>query len=90
MNNYKLIVKAEIYKKGLEDGFICTEDMELVKAYSCEIDEGLCRNCCEFHPYIDTERGQKIIKEGDYIVSINGDKYPVSPEIFQKNYERVE
>lgn len=40
--------------------------------------------------YIDTLEGQMIANLGDWIVKgINGEFYPVKPDIFKKTYEEV-
>jgi len=42
-------------------------------------------------PYIRTLEGDMDVRFGDWIVTgINGEKYPVKPDIFDKTYKKVE
>lgn len=42
-------------------------------------------------PYIHTEEGNMLIREGDYIITgIHGERYPCLPSIFHRAYEPVE
>lgn len=41
--------------------------------------------------YIDTLEGKMHASIGDWIVTgVNGEKYPVKPDIFKKTYEAIE
>jgi len=40
---------------------------------------------------IETLEGTMVASPGDWIVTgVNGEQYPVKPDIFEKTYERVE
>jgi hypothetical protein len=89
-----IIVEAEVYKPGMEDGWHCSlhgcENLD-----QCDIICGskLKRNysCAYFVPYIQTLEGGLNISKGDYIVTgIKGEKYPCKPDIFMNTYEKVE
>lgn len=87
-----VIVEAELYREGLEDGFefysvdgryirYMTKEEMKTKGYP---------KACE-HPVIQTLEGRMKISEGDYIITgVNGERYPCKPDIFHKTYELVE
>jgi len=39
--------------------------------------------------YINTHEGLRYVSNNDWIVTINGEKYPIRPEIFEKTYEPI-
>ncbi len=41
-------------------------------------------------PYIETPEGIYYIAKGDNIVTINGNRYPVDPKKFKKEFEKPE
>jgi len=53
-----------------------------------------CRHCgrtMHEHGWIDTKEGGHIVCPGDWIVTgVQGERYPVKPEIFAATYEPVE
>lgn len=91
-----VVIEAELYKPGLEDG---TEtwcdwyDSAVNGTSTCEY--CVCRKECnavELHqrPYIDTLEGKHFISEGDYIITgVKGERYPCKPDIFMMTYEPV-
>jgi hypothetical protein len=54
----------------------------------------LCRHCgirMHEHGWIDTKEGGHIVCPGDYIVTgVQGEHYPVKPDIFAATYDAVE
>lgn len=82
-----IIVEAEIYKPGMEDGFDCGYE-------TCVADDdyiGNCAECGHGKPYIQTLEGRHFISVGDYIITgIKGERYLCKPNIFEATYEPVE
>ena len=80
-----VVIEAELYKPGLEDGYNCSD-----------LDSDICQGecgcwCSEWTPWIDTLEGKHFISEGDYIITgVKGDRYPCKPDIFMMTYEPVE
>ena len=86
-----IVVDAELYRPGLEDGFSC-----IIYVQQCEWmnSEGKFKQCkeCEADilrkPYIETLEGNMYIDIGDYIMTgIQGERYPCKPDIFLKTYD---
>ncbi len=83
-----VVVEAEIYKPGMEDGFIG----------AVETNDGLVAKWKEDGrlgdyqvPFIRTLEGDSLIAPGDYIITgIKGERYPCKPDIFEATYEVVE
>lgn len=89
-----VVVEAEVYRLGLEDGFDCY-------AASCpfgrfagnrKVRPDACVNeCGNGRPFIKTLEGIMRISEGDYVITgVKGEKYPCKPDIFEATYELVE
>lgn len=84
-----VVIEAEIYNPGIEDGEECYQSMfdrdcSLVKDFNG------CQNCCHWRPYINTFEGKHYITKGDYIITgIKGERYPCKPDIFHATYELV-
>lgn len=85
-----VIVEAEPYELGMEDGFKC-------ELKQCKIapDSPFCfarsTNCEHFKPYIQTLEGSLFISPGDYIITgVKGERYPCKPDVFEATYEPVE
>lgn len=77
-----VIVDAELYRPGLEDGF--KESVE-------SIGNGIRGVRKVRRPYIKTLEGDIFISPGDYIViGIKGERYPCKPDVFEATYEKVE
>lgn len=71
-----VIIEAEVYREGLEDGFDYNPDRH---------------NPPALLPYISTLEGKHFISEGDYIITgVKGERYPCKPDIFELTYEPVE
>jgi hypothetical protein len=92
-----LIIEAEPYKKGLEDG---------IEPYYYEgslaelwrlVEPGIGPNgatCNEdgavYVPWLNTLEGKHYISPNDYIITgIQGERYPCKPDIFEASYELV-
>ncbi len=84
-----VIVNADIYSLGMEDGFATIGEA---------ITQGLKQNeyrqpeCTKFKgiPFITTLEGRHFISKGDYIITgVRGERYPCKPDIFEKTYESV-
>ena len=79
-------IEAEPYSLGMEDCWLCggipySKDQ-------MEKSQGLGG---EFKPAIKTLEGPLAISPGDWIiVGVNGERYPIKPDIFEKTYEPVE
>jgi len=84
-----VVVEAEVYKEGMEDGFV-------YYAIGGEIGDYFDKNVKCFPktprvPVIKTLEGVLQISKGDYIVTgIKGEKYPCKSDIFEATYELVE
>ncbi len=77
-----MMVDAEVYKPGMEDGFDCE-----IRGCPCR---GICKGCEHSgKPYIQTLEGRHFISEGDYIVTTMKGRYPYKPDIFYATYELV-
>jgi hypothetical protein len=51
----------------------------------------LCERTMHEHGWIDTLEGGHIVCPGDFIVTgVQGERYPVKPDIFQETFEPVE
>lgn len=88
-----IVVDAEIYKPGMEDGYKCLD----VPGIYCTRDYCILPNrnkssegCKYCVPIIKTLEGDHEIKPGDYIITgIKGERYPCKPDIFEETYEHV-
>lgn len=81
-----VIIDAEPYREGLEDGFKC------MRGY-CIYENNQPSNCegCKLHkPYITTLEGDYYILETDMIITgVKGERYPCKKDIFDMTYEIV-
>jgi hypothetical protein len=96
-----VIIEAEVYRNGLEDGFIYEIKNEFGESRIFpNAHDGLKTYLTWFGmfddvkerviPYVDTLKGKRCINEGDYIITeINGEKYPCKPDIFEAKYELI-
>lgn len=72
-----VVIDAEVYRPGLEDGFDIKHPEE--------------QHLADKIPYINTLEGKHYISPGDYIITgIKGERYPCKPDIFEKTYELVD
>lgn len=84
-----IVIDAEVFKSGLEDGFDTIEiiesegqDLNLDELEYFDTDHG------KKYPYIRTLEGKHYIHKGSYIITgVNGERYPCKPDIFEKTYE---
>jgi len=92
-----VIIDAEIYRYGLEDGFRCLAYGKREES-ECKFN---CGNGKEYRdkcqkeeraiPYIKTLEGNHMITKGDYIITgVKGERYPCKSDIFEMTYEIVE
>lgn len=73
-----VVIDAEVYKEGMEDGFKLAQIAANVRGVTSK-------------PYISTLEGDMIIDDGDYIITgIEGERYPCKPGIFHKTYDLIE
>jgi hypothetical protein len=73
-----LVIEAEPYRPGLEDG------IEEINAHMMVDGKGIPT------PFINTLEGKHYISPTDYIVTgIKGERYPVKQDIFEASYELV-
>ena len=84
-----VVVEAEIYRLGLEDGFdtIGEAIVSGLKNSGYQHPE-----CAKFKgvPFIQTLEGKHYISEGDWIITgVEDEKYPCKDHIFAKTYESV-
>ena len=89
-----VVIEAELYKDGIEDGFSC---IPFVSECKWADEKGYYKQCqkCKLNipkkPYIVTCDGHDYIDGGDWIITdINGIRYPMKPDIFEETYELVE
>lgn len=91
----KALTEFVPYEKGMEDGF--KPEDECYKEYGADLDgcstqesKG-CTRCCCYKPYIRTLEGKMTISSGDYIgTGVQGERYPIKPDILVATYEKVE
>lgn len=87
MPKYGMVVEAEEYRIGLEDGFDCWS------INNCELDDPTiesCKTCAHARPYLDTNEGAKYILVGSYIVTYpDGCKVSLSASEFATNFKPI-
>ena len=83
-----VIIEAEVYRRGLEDGFECCEIFS--GKYLGYFPKGTAIPKVNQYPVIETLEGRMRISEGDFIITgVKGERYPCKPEIFHMTYEEV-
>jgi len=89
-----VVIEVEQYKEGMEDGFSC---IPFVSACKWKDEYGHYKHCqvCKLDiqkmPFISTLEGKMWISEGDWIITgVQGERYPIKPDIFEETYELVE
>lgn len=91
MSKYRkkpVVVEAEVYKEGMEDGYACYEIFGEFIGY---FDKRGSLPRANRVPAIKTLEGWHEISEGDYIITgVKGERYPCKPDIFAMTYEKVE
>jgi hypothetical protein len=91
-----IIVDAEVYEKGLEEGFECRAYGKAFDQcfFDCGNEREYKENCIKKGrsvPFIRTLEGPYYITPGDYIITgVKGERYPCKPDIFAATYEKVE
>lgn len=84
-----VIIEAEVYQKGMEDGFD-TIGEAIVSGFRENSDYILPVPFMGI-PYINTLEGKHYISRGDYIITgVMGERYPCKPDIFEMTYELVD
>jgi hypothetical protein len=82
-----IVIEAEKYKPGMEDGFECYDVLGKYIGY-WPTGGPLPRAQCI--PVIRTLEGNHQISEGDWIITgVKGERYPCKPDIFEQTYEKV-
>ncbi|MBP2646354.1 MAG: putative 10 [Firmicutes bacterium] len=101
-----VVVEAEVYKLGMEDGWVVyysneydtyesrfkTKEAaeEFIKIRPFVIEENDLIIETP-QPFIKTLEGPHIIRKGDYIITgVKGERYPCKPDIFHETYEKAE
>jgi hypothetical protein len=89
-----VIVEAEIYQEGMEDGFDTPHEVP-IEIYRNQSIYPMCGAKGNYYgkvyPYINTLEGKHYISKGDYIITgVKGERYPCKPDIFKLTYEAVE
>jgi hypothetical protein len=83
-----VVIEAEQYKPGMEDGFNCYEILGKYIGYYPK-DGPLPRS--KRVPAIYTLEGPHEITMGDWIITgVKGERYPIKADIFEMTYEPVE
>jgi hypothetical protein len=88
-----VIIDAEIYHDGMEDGWELKGRAELESKLSDNIIVKTFPNSYRlpvqnYVPYIRTLEGRHYISKGDFIITgIKGERYPCKPDIFEQTYE---
>lgn len=86
-----VIIEAEIFKSGLEDGFD-TIDIIKYEGQNINLDEleYFETDYGRKYPYIRTLEGKHYIHKGSYIITgVKGERYPCKKDIFEMSYEEV-
>jgi hypothetical protein len=84
-----VVIEAEPYRRGSEDGFKCMHLLET--GVSCKGEGDICDKCTFNRPYIDTLEGKMLIEPTDMIITgVKGERYPCKKDIFDMTYEKVE
>jgi hypothetical protein len=79
-----VVIEAERYEKGMEDGFLLLCDNIVVGSNDPRA------KAFKSVPVIQTLEGPHQISPGDYIITgIKGERYPCKPDIFELTYEPV-
>jgi hypothetical protein len=83
-----VIIDAEVYKDGMEDGYVCYDIF--TKIFIGYFDKNGPIPKTNRIPAIKTLEGFHEISEGDYIITgVEGERYPCKSSIFEKTYELV-
>ena len=86
-----VVVEAELYKPGMEDGYLTYGDCGIEPIPREELDSPDWEGYIIGEPFLFTMEGWHEITAGDYIITgIKGERYPCKPDIFHETYEKVE
>lgn len=84
-----VVIEAEIYRLGMEDGFIWHGDYGAEPVSNQDYNETDFAGYAKGKPFIYTLEGFHEISDGDYIVTgVKGERYPCKPDIFEMTYEK--
>lgn len=90
----KVLVEAEVFTEGIEDGWFvseCDTENRSYGAFYLPNEEIKPEIHTKLVPCIKTLEGWLKISEGDYILTgEEGERWPCKPDIFEKTYEKVE
>lgn len=85
-----VIVEAEVYEEGLEDGF---DFFTLGGQFLCSLSKEAMKNGYPRSmrkPYLNTLEGKMYISDGDYIITgVRGERYACRPDIFEETYIKI-
>jgi len=85
-----VVIDAEIYHPGVEDGFEerYIDNDNPNQTFGIQVSES---DILVQVPYIETLEGRYLITTGDWIITgVQGERYPVKPDLFDETYELVE
>ena len=85
-----VVIEAVQYTEGMEDGFEerYIDHNHPPRTFGIKVSE---KDTPVLVPYIDTLEGKLLITKGDWIITgIQGERYPIKPDIFEETYELVE
>jgi hypothetical protein len=75
------------YSAFLTEGKVVSPFISHAGGFSCSV----CGDLYSNHGSIKTLEGVMTVCPGDWIVTgVNGERYPVKPDIFEKTYEKTE
>lgn len=86
-----IVIEAEVYKKGMEDGWIPEDELitDLITKEMFAVSK--VHDGCREYPFIKTLEGMHYISDGDYIIEgIVGERYCCKPDIFIRSYDKEE
>lgn len=86
-----VIIEAEKFKSGLEDGFDIVDIIKL-EGQNLNLDEleYFDTDYGKKYPYIRTLEGKHYVHKGSYIITgVKGERYPCKADIFEMTYEKV-
>lgn len=83
-----VVIDAVLFEPGIEDGVHFKEDLpQGVNPMGFDMDDP---HGTVIYPYIDTLEGKHYIDPGDYIITgVQGERYPIKPDIFKATYDKV-
>ena len=85
-----VVIEAEQYKEGMEDGFEerYIDHNHPNRTFGIKVSE---KDTPIQVPYINTLEGKLLITNGDWVITgIQGERYPIKTDIFEETYELAE